>query len=155
MAGWAPDSQGQGLPKPRLMAEINVTPMVDVMLVLLVIFMVTAPLLMAGVRVDMPRTAAPKIGPLDKPTVLTLTAEGSLYLGDDAVSREDLENRLAALRGDKSDAVVYIKADRKIAYGEVLELLGRVEHSGYQRISLLSQAAPASGPAAAEMPDAK
>ncbi len=155
MAGWAPNSEGQGLPKAKLMADINITPMVDVMLVLLVIFIVTAPLLMAGVRVDMPRTAAPKISPIDKPTIVTMTVDGGLYLGDDPIARDALEGQLSALRGGRGDAVIYIKADRKIPYGDVLELLGQVEHSGYQRISLVSQAGPASPPAAVEAPNPK
>jgi biopolymer transport protein ExbD len=123
------------------MADINITPMVDVMLVLLVIFMVTAPLLVAGVRVDLPRNAAPKIAHLQKPVIVTLAADGGLYIGDDSVDRGALEARLSALRVKQGGAVVYVRADRKIAYGDVLELLGRLGNTGYQRISLLSQPA--------------
>jgi biopolymer transport protein ExbD len=125
--------------KTRLMADINITPMVDVMLVLLVIFMVTAPLLVAGVRVDLPRNDAAKIGHVQKPVVVTLAADGSLYIGDDRVDSGSIQARLSELRAKDGDAVVYVRADRKIAYGDVLELLGRVGNTGYQRISLLSQ----------------
>ncbi|MGO8953770.1 MAG: ExbD/TolR family protein [Rhodomicrobium sp.] len=128
-----------GASKPKLMAEINITPMVDVMLVLLVIFMVTAPLLVAGVRVDLPRNAAPKLSQLQKPLVVTLAADGQLYIGDESLGRDGLEARLTALRSKEGDATVYVRADRKTGYGQVLELLGQIGQAGYQRISLLSQ----------------
>jgi biopolymer transport protein ExbD len=143
MAGPMLDS-GAGRPaKTKLMADINITPMVDVMLVLLVIFMVTAPLLVAGVRVDLPRSAAPKLAQLQKPIIVTLAADGRLYIGDDSADRDSLEARLSALRPKEGDATVYVRADRTIAYGQVLELLGRVGQAGFQRISLLSQPADA------------
>jgi len=129
--------------KTKLMADINITPMVDVMLVLLVIFMVTAPLLVAGVRVDLPRSAAPKLSQVQKPIIVTLAADGRLFIGDDSADRDGFEARLTALRPKEGDATVYVKADRAIAYGQVLELLGRIGQAGYQRISLLSQPADA------------
>jgi biopolymer transport protein ExbD len=138
----AVSTPGNGNPKDfktKLMAEINITPMVDVMLVLLVIFMVTAPLLVAGVRVDLPRNAAPKLAQLQKPVIVTLAADKGLYVGDEQVDSGALEARLSALRAKDGDAVVYVRADRKIAYGDVLALLGRVGNTGYRRISLLSQ----------------
>ena len=121
------------------MAEINVTPMVDVMLVLLVIFMVTAPLLVAGMPVELPKTAAQPIAQTKKPVVVTFAADRSLLIRDERVDAASLVPRLAALRALQGDAVVYVRADKKIAYGEVMELLGRISTSGYQRISLLSQ----------------
>ncbi len=147
MAAWTPGSGTRTSSQTKLMADINITPMVDVMLVLLVIFMVTAPLLVAGVRVDLPRNAAPKIAQVQKPVVVTLAADGGLYIGEDRVDRGILEARLAELRAREGDAVVYLRADRTIAYGEVLELLGRVGNTGYQRISLLSQSAEAAATA--------
>lgn len=139
MAGLMPDNGANRPAKIKLMAEINIAPMVDVMLVLLVIFMVTAPLLVAGVRVDLPRSAAPKLSQLQKPIIVTLAADGRLYIGDDNADRDSLEARLSALRPKEGDATIYVKADRAIAYGQVLELLGRIGQAGYQRISLLSQ----------------
>jgi biopolymer transport protein ExbD len=141
MAGSMLDNGVSRPRKTKLMADINITPMVDVMLVLLVIFMVTAPLLVAGVRVDLPRSSAPKIAQLQKPIIVTLAADGRLYIGDDSADRDSLEARLSELRPKDGDATVYVRADRTIAYGQVLELLGRVGQAGYQRISLLAQAA--------------
>lgn len=136
----------------RPMAEINITPMVDVMLVLLIIFMVAAPLLVQGVPVDLPKTSAAKLAQPKKPMVVTLAADGALYIRDDQVTRDTLVPRLMQLRAAEGDTVVYVRADRKGAYGDVMEILGRVGDAGYQRLSLLSQPAPGSGPGPAAAP---
>jgi biopolymer transport protein ExbD len=145
MAGPILDGGANRPAKTKLMAEINITPMVDVMLVLLVIFMVAAPLLVAGVRVDLPRSAAPKLAQLQKPIIVTLAANGRLYIGDDSADRDNLETRLSAVRPKDGDATVYVRADKNTPYGQVLELLGQIGRAGFQRISLLSQ--PAEGAA--------
>jgi biopolymer transport protein TolR len=124
----------------RPLAEINITPLVDVMLVLLVIFMVTTPLMMGGVPVELPDTTAARVSETRKPVVVTLAADGALYLRDAPVSSTALVPSLRALRVEEGDAVVYVRADRRIAYGQVMELIGRVGESGYARVSLLSQA---------------
>ena len=123
----------------RPMAEINITPMVDVMLVLLIIFMVTAPLLVAGVPVELPNTAAARISQPKKPMIVSLAADGSLYVREELVSKDSLVPRLTQLRASEGDAVVYVRADKKSVYGEVMEILGKVGQSGYGRVSLLSQ----------------
>ncbi len=139
MAVSAPGNGAQDPLQPKLMADINVTPMVDVMLVLLVIFMVTAPLLVAGTPVELPKNTAQPITPPKKPVVVTLAADRSLLIRDERVDAASLVPRLAELRTSQGDAVVYVRADKKIPYGEVMELLSRIGTSGYQRISLLSQ----------------
>src|SRR3974377_1806121 len=98
MAGLMPDNGANRPARTKLMADINITPMVDVMLVLLVIFMVTAPLLVAGVKVDLPRNAAPKLSHVQKPIIVTLAADGTLYIGEDRVGGAALQPKLAALR---------------------------------------------------------
>jgi biopolymer transport protein TolR len=123
----------------RPISEINVTPLVDVMLVLLIIFMVTAPLLVAGVPVELPNTSAARISQPKKPVVVSLAGDGSLFIREDQVSSDTLIPRLQALRAAEGDAVVYVRADKKRAYGEVMDILGRVGQSGYARVSLLSQ----------------
>lgn len=129
----------------RPMSEINITPFVDVMLVLLVIFMVTAPLMVAGVPVELPQTSATRLSQPRKPMVVTLAGDNQVYIRDEAVPRDRLVDRLAALKAQEGDNVVYVRADRKSAYGEIMELLGRVGEGGYHRISLLSQPLPGSG----------
>ena len=120
------------------MAEINITPMVDVMLVLLVIFMVAAPLMVAGVPVELPHTSAARVSQPKKPMIVSLAGDGSLYIRDEQVSRDGLVPRLQALHSQEGDTVVYVRADQKSAYGEVMEILGKVGESGYGRVSLLS-----------------
>ncbi|MDH6230387.1 biopolymer transport protein TolR [Mesorhizobium soli] len=124
----------------RPSAEINVTPLVDVTLVLLIIFMVAAPLMMTGVRVDLPHTSAQKIGQIKKPVIVTVAPDGSVYLRNEKVALTDLGARLDALRAAEGDAVVYIRADKGTDYGTVMDMLGRVNEAGYRRFSLLAQA---------------
>ena len=139
-------SHDDGEYKP--LAEINVTPFVDVMLVLLIIFMVAAPLMVQGVPVELPKTSATKLGQVKKPMVVTLASDGNLYIRDEQVPRGSLVTRLMAIKSQEGgDGVVYVRADKKIAYGDVMEILGRVGESGFARVSLLSQPAPASAPA--------
>lgn len=126
----------------RPMAEINITPLVDVVLVLLVIFMVTAPLMMNGSSIDLPRSAAARVASPPKPLVVTLSVDGKLQVRDDAVDRSTLVQRLRALRYTEGENTVYVRADRRIPYGDVVELLGRISEAGYRRTSLLSQQPP-------------
>ena len=121
------------------MAEINVTPFVDVMLVLLIIFMVAAPLMVAGVPVDLPNSSAKRLSQPKKPMVVTVAADGALYIRDEAVTHSGLVPRLQALKSQEGDTVVYVRADKSRAYGDVMEVLARVGESGYQRVSLLTQ----------------
>jgi biopolymer transport protein TolR len=126
------------------MAEINITPMVDVMLVLLIIFMVAAPLMVAGVPVELPKTSAARVGHSKKPMVVTLTADGRLQIRNEFVSRDQLVPRLRQIRAAEGDAVIYVRGDKKVAYGDVMGILGLVGQSGYARVSLLSQSSPQS-----------
>lgn len=122
----------------RPISEINITPFVDVMLVLLIIFMVTAPLLVAGVPVELPNTSAARISQPKKPMIVSLASDGSLFIREQQVSQETLIPTLQSLRAEEGDAVVYVRADKASSYGEVMDILGRVGESGYARVSLLS-----------------
>ena len=122
------------------MAEINVTPLVDVMLVLLIIFMVTAPLLVAGVPVDLPAARAAALAQkADKPIAVSLDAAGGVFLGDEAVPQDALTDRLAALHAAQPEARVLVRADRSLAYGRVLEVMGEIASSGFVHVALVSQ----------------
>jgi biopolymer transport protein TolR len=134
--GAAPDDEDD-LYQP--LAEINITPFVDVVLVLLIIFIITAPLMTAGVPVELPDTSAVRVSQPKKPMVVTLAADGGLYIRDEQVAPEAFVTRLASFRVEEGDAVVYVRADKKNTYGAVMELLSRVGEGGYQRVSLLSQ----------------
>jgi biopolymer transport protein TolR len=126
----------------RPMAEINITPMVDVMLVLLIIFMVAAPLMVAGVPLELPNTSATRVSQSKKAMVVSLAGDGGLYIREEQVSADALVPRLRELRASEGDTVVYVRADKKSNYGDVMDVLGRVGESGYGRVSLLSQPKP-------------
>ncbi len=139
-AGASDDGEDGGSYRP--MAEINITPMVDVMLVLLIIFMVAAPLMVAGVPLELPNTSAARVSQSKKAMVVSLAGDGALYIREEQVSSDSLVPRLRELRATEGDTVVYVRADKKSSYGDVMDILGRVGESGYGRVSLLSQPKP-------------
>ena len=122
------------------MAEINVTPMVDVMLVLLVIFMVTAPLLMVGVPLDLPKTRAAAITEHKEPIILSLNRGGEIFIGDDKVAADDLEPRLAALAAEDPGRVVFVRGDKTITYARLMDMLSQVNRAGFAKVSLIAEA---------------
>jgi len=124
------------------MAEINVTPLVDVMLVLLIIFMVTAPLLVTGVPVKLPETRAKALEQDEKPTVLSINDEGALFIGDEGVPDEQLADRLALLRDqlDPTDQL-FLRADTSLAYGRVMRIMGELNRAGLDRVALVTTGA--------------
>ncbi|MGH8321487.1 MAG: ExbD/TolR family protein [Gammaproteobacteria bacterium] len=123
------------------MAEINVTPLVDVMLVLLIIFMITAPLMMAQLPIELPKTSAAELGKPKQPLIVSLDAKGQYYLSGKPVAAVDLPARLATLASQDPDEIVYVRADKTIPYGRVMAFLGEVGQSGFYKISLISKQA--------------
>lgn len=122
------------------MAEINVTPMVDVMLVLLIIFMVAAPLLVTGVAVDLPKTAAKALPSDTEPLSVTIDAQGRRSIGDEQLSDAAFDVRLKALREARGEDVrVVIRADAGLAYGRVAELLADVTGAGFTKVALVNR----------------
>jgi biopolymer transport protein TolR len=121
------------------MSEINVTPMVDVMLVLLVIFMVAAPLLTVGVPVELPQTKAPAITEQKEPLVITVNAEGKLFLQNGAIEDDELVPRLQAITKSNPQADIYVRGDRAIDYGRVMEVMGMVGAAGFTKVSLITE----------------
>ena len=124
------------------MAEINVTPMVDVMLVLLIIFMVTAPLLVTGVPVDLPESRAGALDQEQKPTQISLEADGTIYLDEVAVSEAELGQRLgqiaAAGSNEEGGPRIFLRADRSLDYGRVMRVMGELNAAGLRRVALVS-----------------
>jgi len=116
-----------------------VTPMVDVMLVLLVIFMVTAPLLTVGVPVDLPQTQAPAINEPKEPLVITINSKGDVYLQNNQIDPKDLGARLVAVTNNNPNATIYVRGDRAIDYGRVLEVMGIVSSAGFTKVSLIAE----------------
>ena len=127
-----------GRQRYRQMCEINVTPFVDVMLVLLVVFMITAPLLTVGVPVDLPQTKAPPLTNPDEPLEVTVNAKGEIFLQETAVDLDTLVPRLVAITQNNPEARIYVRGDRNINYGRVLEVMGLITHAGFTRLALIS-----------------
>jgi len=124
----------------RPMSEINVTPLVDVMLVLLVVFMVTAPLLTVGVPVELPQTQAPPINEPKEPLVITVNREGAVFISETTVPIDSLVARLQSITGGNPDAVLYVRGDKEINYGRVLEVMSLVTAAGFHKVSLVAEA---------------
>lgn len=124
----------------RPMAEINVTPFVDVMLVLLIVFMVAAPLLTAGVPVDLPDAKAKQIQSEDNtPIEISLTSDGKVYIGKTELALDELTNKLAAMTEGEFDRRIYIRGDQGLPYGQVMGLLGLINAAGYTKVALISE----------------
>ena len=142
MAVTTSNGNGKGRPGSRYrpMADINVTPLVDVMLVLLVVFMVTAPLLTVGVPVDLPQTHAPPINEPKEPTVITVNKEGDIYIQDGVVAEDGLVAKLQAVTNSNPDAVLYVRGDKDINYGKVLEVMSLISNAGFHKVSLVAEA---------------
>jgi biopolymer transport protein TolR len=136
-----------------LMGEINVTPFVDVMLVLLIVFMVTAPLLTAGVTVDLPETTAAPLPGQDEPLSVSINQAGEVYLQDSAIALEQLGPRLQAITERNPDTRIFVRGDKVIDYGRVMTVVGAIHAAGFTKVALvteLDQARPASGPPSQE-----
>jgi biopolymer transport protein TolR len=123
----------------RPLSEINVTPFVDVMLVLLIVFMVTAPLLTVGVPVDLPKTQAQSIADPDEPLVISVDASGQIFIQDAEVELSQLVPRLRAITESKPDTRIFVRGDRTIDYGRIMQVMGTVNMAGFQRVALIAE----------------
>jgi biopolymer transport protein TolR len=137
----AKPSRGTHRRRAHPMAEINVTPMVDVMLVLLVIFMITAPLLTVGVPVDLPKTKAEAMQDPDEPMVVSVTKDGKIFLQEAELTLEQLGPRVAAISNNNPDVKIFIRGDQAANYGVVAEVLGQLVSAGYRHLALISDSA--------------
>tara|TARA_B100000965_G_C18902666_1_gene461022 strand:- start:26 stop:406 length:381 start_codon:yes stop_codon:yes gene_type:complete len=121
------------------MSEINVTPFVDVMLVLLIVFMVTAPLLTVGIPVDLPKVKASALTDQKDPLEITVKIGGEVYLGESKVELENLIARLNAITELNKEARIYVRGDRVVAYGRIMEIMSLVNSAGYIKVALVTQ----------------
>lgn len=135
-----PVQSSRGRRKRAPMSEINVTPFVDVMLVLLIIFMVTAPLLVAGVPINLPDSRAKALDQGEKPVQISLDTDGRLFIDTKEVQPADLPARLSAIKssGDAQGPHVYLRADRGLDYGEVMRVMGEINRAGLTRVALVT-----------------
>ncbi|MGA1113134.1 MAG: protein TolR [Candidatus Pelagibacter sp.] len=122
-----------------LMSEINVTPFVDVMLVLLIVFMVTAPMLTVGVPVNLPNSEADSLPDDQEPLTLSINSKGETFIQDTKVAFNELVPKLLAISKNRTDTRIYIRGDRNINYGRVMEIMGKLSGSGFSKVALLSE----------------
>jgi biopolymer transport protein TolR len=122
----------------RPMSEINVTPMVDVMLVLLIIFMITAPLLTTGVQVDLPEAPAAAIKGQDEPISVSIDREGKVFMGDDEITLDALVVRLQTIAATNPDVRVFVRGDQGIDYGHVMRVVGTIHTAGLRKVALVT-----------------
>ena len=124
------------------MSDINVTPFVDVMLVLLIIFMVSAPLLTVGVPIDLPQSKAKALQQDNEPLAVSVNSNGQIYLQNSEIKIDDLVPKLKAIidaRGGNSDELIYVRGDRKVDYGTMMRVMGRISGAGYHKVALVTE----------------
>ncbi len=129
----------RGVPRYVAMADINMTPFIDVMLVLLIIFMVAAPLLTTGVSVDLPQTSAAALNVEKKPVAISLNDQGQLYLMDQPIADADLVPKLQAASQNDPEQRIYLRASKVVPYGRVAEIMASVTQAGFKKVALVTQ----------------
>ncbi len=123
----------------RAVSDINVTPFVDVMLVLLVVFMVTAPLMTVAVPVDLPKTQAHTMSQDKEPLVVSIDASGKVYLQDKGMDLTELVPKLKAVTGANPDARIFVRGDKSVSYGRIMEVMGTVSSAGFNKVALIAE----------------
>lgn len=146
MAGPLLQRAGNPSQRYRPMADINVTPMVDVMLVLLVVFMVTAPLLTVGVPVDLPQTQAQQLNEPKEPLVITINSDCKTYLQNNEIAVDQLGPRLQAITNNDVTTSIYVRGDKAANYGCVLQVMGLISSAGFSKVSLVAEQPNATRP---------
>ena len=121
------------------MSNINVTPLVDVMLVLLIVFMITAPMLTVGVQVDLPQTKANQLNSDADPLIITMNKNREIFIQDAVVSLEDLIPRLKAISKVNSKTRIFVRGDNLLPYGEVIGIMGKIQSAGYEKVALVAK----------------
>src|SRR6267154_2670434 len=146
MAGSSGGGGRRGRRKP-VMAEINVTPMVDVMLVLLIIFMVSAPLLTVGVPLDLPQTQAKSLDQDKEPLTVSVNVKGQVYLQNTEIPLEELVPKLKAITEARGGAEerIFVRGDKQVDYGTVMKVMGRISAAGFRRVALVTEIEQGSG----------
>lgn len=121
----------------RLMSEINVTPMVDVMLVLLIIFMITAPMLVTGIEVELPSAEAPPIKNQTQPLVITIDKRGKVFIAETEISKSEFATKLKNIKAEKYDNYVVIRCDKNSLYGWVFEIMAKINQAGFSKVTFM------------------
>ncbi len=125
--------------KMSLVSEINVTPLVDVMLVLLIVFMITSPLLIAGIDVDLPESAAAPIAGTDEPLTVTITDENRVFIHNSPVNISELTTKLLAITKENTKTRIFVRGDKNVDYGSVMRVVGLINQAGFTKVSLITE----------------
>ena len=120
-------------------SDINITPMVDVMLVLLIIFMVAAPMMTTGVTVDLPQSSASPVPGQDEPLTVSITADGKVYIQKTPVATKDLQGKLKAVLGAKKETRIFVRGDRSVDYGRIMQVVGEINAAGFTKVALITE----------------
>tara|TARA_B100000674_G_scaffold93176_1_gene65674 strand:- start:207 stop:608 length:402 start_codon:yes stop_codon:yes gene_type:complete len=123
----------------RTMSEINVTPFVDVMLVLLIIFMVTAPLLTSGIKINLPESSSVLKNEKKDPVTVSINSKGEIFIQKKKFSKDQLINKLSLLKKNNQNLKIYIKGDKKLDYGKVMDLMNLINQSGFKKVALVTR----------------
>jgi biopolymer transport protein TolR len=140
MAGGMIGRNGGGRRRYKPMAEINVTPLVDVMLVLLIVFMVTAPLITSGVDVNLPQANAKQVNSDAKPITITVNAQGQIFLGNNQIEAANLVSTLQQASQNNQDQRIFVRGDKSVSYGTMLTVMATITQGGFTKVALLAQA---------------
>jgi len=135
----SPLATRNGRGRYRPLSEINVTPLVDVMLVLLIIFMVTAPLMTSGVSVDLPKTDAKPLNTDSQPLTVSINSAGKIFLQDQEVQLEDLVAKLQAIAQNNQDRRIFVRGDKDLTYGRIMQVMGTITQGGFTKVALLAE----------------
>lgn len=130
---------GNGRRRTQLSASVNVIPLVDVMLVLLIIFMVTAPMMTVGVPVDLPKTQAAQMNDNVEPLIVSVNSKGETYIQETLIPMTAVADRLKAITNNNPEAKIYVRGDQKISYGKVMEVMGSIAAAGFKKVSLIAE----------------
>ena len=131
-------SQKKQRKKKRILSEINITPMVDVVLVLMIIFMITSPMMITGINVDLPETSSNPIVEEDEPLTISVNSSGNVYIFDTEIKLKDLSSKVIAITKEKFDSRIFVRGDKNVSYGSIIDVIGELNASGFSKVALIT-----------------
>jgi biopolymer transport protein TolR len=138
--GGGSNKRGRRNSRADAFSEINITPMVDVMLVLLIIFMVAAPMMTSGVTVDLPKTSSAPVAGQDEPLSVSITEDGKIYINKTLVQLDKLQEKLKAITGQKNDTRIFVRGDKSVDYGKIMQVVSEINAAGFNKVALITDA---------------
>ena len=124
--------------KKKVLSEINITPMVDVILVLMIIFMITSPMMVTGINVDLPETSNSPMAAEDEPLTITVNSSGNVYIFNTEIKLKDLSSKVVAITKEKFDSRIFVRGDKNVSYGNIIDVIGELNASGFSKVALIT-----------------